>query len=176
MYEGLFSMSSRAEASLRKAIFDLDKRIKKAVDAGVHSMQVSAGELAEIGEEELHKSIDHIGSYKPYIDTYGNLRMSSQPGEPPASKPGNPLDQNIYHNHVTAPKSNPAVAEFGVNGEVAHLLEWGTPKMAPRPFVRPAREKVRQRAKDIVINNFVGAMILSFAKSSATSVEVKVDI
>jgi HK97 gp10 family phage protein len=151
-------MSSKAEKSLRKAMFDLDKRIKRIVDAGVHSTTDSATQLAEMGDFELHRLIDHKGSFKPYKDASGKERLSSQPGEPPASAPGNPLDLNIYHNTVTSPKANPAIAEFGVKGQIAQALEYGTEKMQPRPFVRPARETVKKHAAVIVATNFSNAM------------------
>ena len=151
-------MSSKAEKSLRKAIFDLDRRVKQIIDAGVHSNTKSVAELAKIGEDELHRLIDHRGTYKPYIDASGTSRLSSQPGEPPASAPGNPLDLNIYHNAITPPKGNPAIAEFGVKGEIAQALEFGTGKIQPRPFVRPAREFVRKNAAKTIADNFSNAM------------------
>lgn len=158
---------------IERAIKELDKRVQAAIWAGVKSMTISAGELAEMGDAELHRSIDHIGTYKPYIDTYGNPRVSSHPGEPPSSRPGNPLDQNIYHRHVSSRGSNPAVAEFGVNGGIAHELEFGTPKMQPRPFVRPAKKYVASKARGVVAFNFISAIRKSFIKSSSRVIVVR---
>jgi len=135
-------------------------------------MNTAAGKLAEMGEAELHRSIDHIGTYKPYVDSYGNPRVSSQPGEPPSSRPGNPLDRNIYHKHLSGAKSNPAIAEFGVMGEIAHNLEYGTPNMQPRPFVKPAKAYVSSKARAIVGQLFISAMQGNLKKSSSITVNV----
>lgn len=158
--------------SIEKAIMDLDKRIQSAIWAGVKSMTAAAGELAEMGDKELHKSIDHIGTYKQYVDSYGNPRMSSQPGEPPSSAPGNPLDQAIYHQHVSSKGANPAVAEFGVRSDIAHNLEFGTPMMQPRPFLRPAKNKIAQDALEVTAVHFLKAVINKFKKQAGTTVTV----
>ena len=158
---------------IEQALKQLDKKIQSAIWAGVKTgMTSAAGQLAEMGDKELHDSINHIGTYKPYVDSYGNPRMSSQPGEPPASAPGNPLDSNIYHRHISSKGSNPAVAEFGVQGEIAHELEFGTPKMQPRPFVRPAKQKVALSARDVTAFNFLKAVIGKFKNQAATNITV----
>jgi hypothetical protein len=162
-----------SSSSLEAAIKQLDRRIQDAIRAGVQSMTAAAGELAEYGDNELHRSIDHLGTYKPYVDSYGNARVSSHPGEPPASAPGNPLDMNIYHRHVSSKGSNPAVAEFGVSGEIAHHLEFGTPKMQPRPFLRPAKKYVASKARYVVALHFIGAVTRKLRQSSATKITVR---
>jgi HK97 gp10 family phage protein len=159
--------------SIEQAINQLDKRIQSAIWAGVKiGMTAAAAELAESGEKELHQSIDHIGTYKPYIDSYGNPRVSSAPGEAPSSAAGNPLDVNIYHRHISSKGSNPAVAEFGVNGEIAHFLEFGTPKMQPRPFLRPAKQKIAREALDVTAFHFLKAVIGKFKKQAGTTITV----
>lgn len=160
-------------AAIRMAVKKLERQVNAALLAGVRSMTIASAELAELGESELHRSIDHIGTYKPYIDSSGNARVSSKPGEPPASAPGNPLDTNIYRRNVSSRGSNPAVSEFGVRGAIATELEFGTPKMQPRPFVRPARNYVASKAHRIIRIHFVRALRRSFAKSSATVVVVR---
>lgn len=162
-----------SNSSIEKAIADLDKRIVYAIRAGVRSMTSAADELAKMGEQELHKSIDHIGTYKPYIDSRGNPRVSSQPGEAPASSSGNPLDKAIYHKSVSGKGANPAVSEFGAAIEYATDLEFGTPKMQPRPFIRPAKEKLKKEALEITAYHFIKAMLAKFKTQSATTVTME---
>ena len=150
---------SKQSASLDKAIKEIDFRIQRIIQAGVSSMYDSANQLAEIGKGYVQDSIRHEGTYKPYIDKRGNQRMSSAPGEPPASASGNDLDKSIYSKKISKRNSNPAIAEFGSNSPYAMSLEYGTEKMAPRPFMRPAVEKLRSAdVKDVVVGNFVDRM------------------
>lgn len=150
---------SKQSASLDKAIKELDFRIQRIIQAGVSSMYDSANQLADIGKDYVQDSIRHEGTYKSYIDKRGNQRMSSAPGEPPASATGNDLDKSIYSKKISKRNANPAIAEFGSNSPYAMSLEYGTEKMAPRPFMRPAVEKLRSAdVKDVVVGNFVDRM------------------
>ena len=83
---------SKQSASLDRAIRELDTRIQRIIQAGVSSTYESAGQLADRGKDYVQESIRHEGTYKSYIDKRGNPRMSSAPGEAPASAAGNDLD------------------------------------------------------------------------------------
>ena len=146
---------SKQSKSLNKAIKDLDNRIQRIIQAGVSSTHLSANMIADTGAELVRDSIRHSGTYKPYIDKRGNQRMSSAPGEPPASAAGNDLDKSIYSKSVSKKNQNPAVAEFGSTSPYARALEYGTEKMAPRPFMRPIAQEIRRdRVEYIVTSNF----------------------
>jgi HK97 gp10 family phage protein len=150
---------SKESASLDRAIKQLDIRIQRIIQAGVSSMTQSANELADIGAELVRDSIRHEGTYKPYIDKRGKQRMSSAPGEAPASASGNDLDKSIYSKKVSKANGNPAVAEFGSTSPYAMALEYGTERMSPRPFIRPAAIKLRkEKVADIVTSNFAARM------------------
>lgn len=138
---------------------DLDARIQRIIQAGVSSMYDSANQLANTGKDYVQESIRHEGTYKPYIDKRGNQRMSSAPGEPPASAIGNDLDKSVYSKPISRKNANPAIAEFGSTSPYAMSLEYGTEKMAPRPFMRPAAEKLRSKdVEGVVVGNFAARM------------------
>jgi len=69
---------------------------------------------------------------------YGD-HIASAPGEPFASDSGRTV-QSIRVNHTPGSKG----ATVSAGGE-ASRMEFGTSKMAPRPFMRPAATLVRQR-------------------------------
>ena len=166
---------SKQSASLNKAIKELDFRIQRIIQAGVSSMYESANQLADIGKEYAQDSIRHEGTYKPYIDKRGNPRMSSAPGEPPSSAAGNDLDKSIYSKKISKRNSNPAIAEFGSTSPYAAALEYGTERMAPRPFMRPAAEKLRSKDVEmVVVSNFATRMARKI--KSMKHLKVRLDV
>jgi len=166
---------SKQSKSLNKAIKDVDNRIQRIIQAGVSSMHQSANQLADMGKEYVKDSIRHEGTYKSYIDKRGNERMSSAPGEPPASAAGNDLDKSIYSKSISKRNSNPAIAEFGSTSPYAMSLEYGTQKMAPRPFIRPAAEKLRSKDVElVVVSNF--AIRMAKKIKSMGHLNVKLDV
>jgi HK97 gp10 family phage protein len=74
----------------------------------------------------------------------GKGHIPSRPGEPPNRDTGQ-LDTSI----VTA-KTGELKAEVSANTPYAVALEFGTSKMAERPYMRPATEKHRQAAAELV--------------------------
>ena len=166
---------SKQSKSLDKAIKEVDVRIQRIIKAGVSSMYESANQLANIGKEYAQDSIRHEGTYKQYIDKRGNQRMSSAPGEPPASAAGNDLDKSIYSKSISKKNQNPAIAEFGSTSPYAAALEYGTERMAPRPFMRPAAEKLRSKdAESVIVSNF--AMRMARKIKSMGHLNVRLDV
>jgi HK97 gp10 family phage protein len=70
---------------------------------------------------------------------YGR-HQASAPGEPPAIDTGN-LINSIRHEA----EDGGFTQVISANAEYAQHLEYGTRKMAPRPYMRPAAEKIRPR-------------------------------
>lgn len=164
---------SKQSKSLDKAIKQLDSRIQRIIQAGVSSMYDSANQIADLGKDYVQESIRHEGTYKPYIDKRGNMRMSSAPGDPPASAAGNDLDKSIYSKKISKKNQNPAIAEFGSTSPYARPLEYGTEKMAPRPFMRPAAEKLRSSdVERIVVGNFAARMARKIKSMGHLSVKL----
>ena len=166
---------SKESASLNRAIKELDIRIQRIIQAGVSSTYESVGQLADRGKDYVQESIRHEGTYKSYIDKRGNSRMSSAPGEAPASAAGNDLDKSIYSKKISKRNANPAIAEFGSTSPYAMSLEYGTEKMAPRPFMRPAVEKLRSKdVESIVVGNFASRMAKKI--KSMRRLDVRLDV
>ncbi len=65
---------------------------------------------------------------------------ASAPGQAPAIRSG-----NLFRNEGRPRFIAPLTVERVINTEYAEYLEEGTKRMAPRPFIRPAIETVRQR-------------------------------
>lgn len=87
---------------------------------------------ADMTRDEIRKSWS--GTYPP----------ASQPGKPPAVRTGD-LDRSIEVVRIKGSHFKIAVA----GAPYALFLEWGTSKMAARPFMRPANEKVRKVVADL---------------------------
>lgn len=78
--------------------------------------------LAEHGAEDI-------------VDNYTTDHIPSSPGEPPAVRTGNLRDSTVAEKHDN-------YATIDVGAEYAEWLEFGTSKIAPRPFVRPAVQRL----------------------------------
>lgn len=69
----------------------------------------------------------------------GKFHVPSLPGEPPNRDTG-VLDSNI---ETTVVAQNPPTVHVTSHAPYSAALEWGTSKMAERPFMRPAVAKHR---------------------------------
>lgn len=87
----------------------------------------------------------------------GKGHVASSPGEPPNRDTGN-LQANL---ETTNPR--PLVAEVRSNALYAADLEFGTSKMAARPYMRPARDK-----KEPEIQRLFASEMGKFVKRSGT--------
>lgn len=71
-------------------------------------------------------------------------KSPSSPGRPPAVDTGN------LKNSIVARPAGRGKAEVSIGAEYAIYLEYGTTRMAARPFLRPAVERISEKAKEIV--------------------------
>jgi HK97 gp10 family phage protein len=74
----------------------------------------------------------------------GKNHVASKPGEPPHN------DTSVLRNNIETSQPRPFVARVSSEAPYAADLEFGTSKMAERPYMRPARDKVKPRAARIL--------------------------
>ncbi len=98
-------------------------RLRASVDA-----QLTA--IGEDGEEALKQSLEGPRSGRIYKRGSGT-HQASAPGEAPATDIGT-LANSIQHRRL-----RPLQHEVAIGAEYAAALEFGTGRMAARPFVRP---------------------------------------
>lgn len=65
----------------------------------------------------------------------GKNHVPSRPSEPPKN------DTGVLKNNIESALKEPLLAEVSSNAPYAAALEFGTSKMAARPYMRPARDK-----------------------------------
>ena len=74
----------------------------------------------------------------------GKGHVASKPGEAPNADTHR-LDRSIETTRVS-----PLKVKVTANSGYASALEFGSSKVAPRPFMRPARDKKKDEARDLV--------------------------
>jgi len=74
----------------------------------------------------------------------GKSHVPSQPGEPPNQ------DTGVLANNIETTLEAPLLVHVSSNAPYAAELEFGTSKMAERPYMRPAVAKKRREAVQLV--------------------------
>lgn len=101
-------------------------------------------------EAEILKSLEGGGTGRTY--RHGNVEhQASAPGEPPATDTGT-LAGSI---HVVPGDRQ---AEVVASASYAAYLEFGTSKMAPRPYMRPAVDKHQGELTEVVKQAIIGTL------------------
>lgn len=78
----------------------------------------------------------------------GKGHIPSKPGEPPNRDTGN------LQAHLRVEQTGPTKAEVRSDATYAAALEFGTSKMAERPYMRPARDKMRPAIQERLAEQF----------------------
>jgi HK97 gp10 family phage protein len=94
----------------------------------------AAGEMIQV---EAQRSIT-AGSVS------GKGHVPSAPGEPPNN------DSSVLADHIETTKPAALRVRVSSNAGYSAALEFGTGKMAARPFMRPARDKMKPEAQRLV--------------------------
>lgn len=74
----------------------------------------------------------------------GKNHVASKPGEPPNA------DTHVLANNIETTQPGRTRVIVSSNAPYSAPLEFGTSKMAARPFMRPARDKMKPQAKRLV--------------------------
>ena len=74
----------------------------------------------------------------------GRNHVPSKPGEAPKN------DTGVLAGNIETVQVSPALVEVSSNAPYSAPLEFGTSKMAARPFMRPARDKMRGEVSEMV--------------------------
>jgi HK97 gp10 family phage protein len=74
----------------------------------------------------------------------GKGHIPSKPGEPPKADTGH------LHTNITNEMVGPLKAEVRSHAEYAAALEFGTSKMAERPYMRPATKQAMPKVRDLI--------------------------
>lgn len=74
----------------------------------------------------------------------GSKHTPSLPGQPPNN------DTGVLANNIETVQKAPLVVEVSSNAPYSSALEFGTSKMAARPFMAPARDAERQNVERLV--------------------------
>lgn len=100
---------------------------------------LSGDAVIRIAGAIVYEGADAIKAEAQHLITAGSVQgkghIRSKPGEPPNREFGT-LDS-----HIEARKTGPLTAETVSSAPHARPLEFGTSKMAARPYMRPARDK-----------------------------------
>lgn len=169
------------QASLYKELEKASKNAKKVIYSASHSIEKSVQELCDMGKNQVLEIISKPGSGKQYTYSYGK-HVASAEGQPPAARIGGPLYKSIV-SVVTEKKASGdkgrAVGHFGSTQKYAIFLEYGWKRKngatgAPRPFMRPTADFVRERTPGVVARNWIAyrnAAIKKLPKSSNTGAD-----
>lgn len=114
-------------------------RVLKAITATLY-------EGADAVRAEAHVSISR-GSASGQVAGSKHKHVASRPGEPPHREFGD-LQAGLS---VDMPE--PYVAQVTSNAGHSKSLEFGTSKMAARPFMRPARDKLKDKVRSNLATN-----------------------
>lgn len=120
---------------------------------------------SEAGRRNISKALfvaaDEGKAHAQRLITEGSVsgkgHVPSRPGEPPNN------DTGVLRSHIEATQPAPLVAEIRSEAPYAAALEFGTSKMAARPYMAPTREALRGRVNDLV-SQAIDATIKGAAK------------
>lgn len=121
-----------------KLKIDYDKAIKTG------NIEDRVEKTCEFISEEVKRTLSKPGTGRVYVRD-GKMHRASTPGQPPAKDTGT-LEDSIEYK-VTK-EGYDVVGLVGSTADYAIYLEFGTSKMAARPFLRPVLENKKKEIVD----------------------------
>lgn len=107
----------------------------------------SSGFWKAVGEG-LYECADHVRAEAHRSITAGSQSGKNHKPSAPGQPPNNDTRTLADSGHVVQP--GPTEARVVFDAPYADDLEFGTSKMAERPFLRPARDKFRPKALEVL--------------------------
>lgn len=138
---------------VRRLSDDVQRAVAQSLEAGAaliaNDAKRSIAQGPKTGRvyEYYYRTNKTTGGVFP-VEKRGVPHQASAPGEPPATDHGR-LVGSIVSDAIDS-KGEGLVAIVEAQTEYAKYLEYGTKKMAPRPFMLPAFERNRQRIADLI--------------------------
>lgn len=131
------SVELQGEKEFRRALAQAAQDVKNQTEAVVVATAIEM-------RADIVKSIQRGPASGVTYEKYKPRRThtASAPGQPPMSDTGR-LANNIYFERL-----GDLTAAVGSTLAYAYYLEYGTSRMAARPFFRPAIEKMRPKFRD----------------------------
>lgn len=124
----------------------IDAKIRQAAARGV-----LAGAKA-VHDEAVSLIENSPATGRTYVRN-GVSHIASSPGNPPRSDVGNLVNQTSHE-----PTNDPLTAIVISRADYASHLEYGTSKMEPRPFLRPALQNKAKEVETIIGNEIAKAL------------------
>jgi HK97 gp10 family phage protein len=115
----------------------VDRHVARMKRISGPAMQREAGKLVYT-LADMHKTEAALSITKGAISGKGHV--ASQPGQAPNA------DSHLLDRSIEAAQTGPLTAESSANAPYAAALEKGTSKMAARPFMKPAAQKIKKQA------------------------------
>lgn len=132
----------------------------KGADKHVRRLRKLAGpEVVKMAGAIVHEGADMIRAEAFRSISAGSVsgkgHFPSKPGEPPNR------DTGVLQANLEAVKTGALKAEVRSEARYARALEFGTSKVAARPYMRPARDKMRAKIQRRLAQQFGKLVTLS---------------
>lgn len=132
--------SSRIERQLRNIPAARQAAVQRAVTIGAERVRGQAALLIQQGPPRSGRA----------YQIAGKTHIASAPGEPPKTRSGR-LAGSIF----VRPEDGGMAASVGTNIEYGRYLEFGTKKMAARPWLFPTFERLKNEISRRIMAAFI---------------------
>lgn len=120
----------------------LDKHLRRL-------KRLQSDEVVRLANQVVYEGADTIRAEASRLITTGAVsgknHVASKPGQPPNE------DTGTLRIHTTVAQTDILKAQVRSDAPYAGALEFGTSKMAARPFMRPARDKKKKEVRDRMV-------------------------